>query len=154
MVATPNPSTPNAAQITIPIDAPNSTKLEIGGFIYAGSGCPAKSAAFAAGESAIIIAYDSFTIASGPGFLATDQLKACTLVITLKYPSGFQVSLVRGEYYGSAKIVKGASGILNSTYSFSLGGRTQPLQVRWFPTLMPNDLLIYLLSSSKVSIKH
>ena len=63
--------------------------------------------------------FDKFQTYIGPGTVQADRSKACQLHLNLKYPGGFQYSVVDATYHGWARLDKGVTGQFITSYYFS-----------------------------------
>jgi hypothetical protein len=111
-VANPLPlsgTTPDPGQITILDSA------------YSGNGCPQGSVSTSTSPDKTIITYgfDQFQTYIGPGIVASEHSKNCQLHLSLKYPGGFQYSVVAATYHGFARLDKGVTGTFLTSYFFS-----------------------------------
>lgn len=70
-------------------------------------------------KTLVTIIFDAYTASIGPGVAVTEQRKNCQLNIDIRYPGGFQYSVLSADYRGYASIQKGVTGTLKSTYYFS-----------------------------------
>ena len=71
--------------------------------------------------------FDSYIASIGPGIPITEQRKNCQLNVDIRYPGGFQYSVLSADNRGYAALDKGVSGTLKSTYYFS--GQTAQVSV-------------------------
>jgi hypothetical protein len=67
----------------------------------------------------ITYGFDQFQTYIGPGTKAADHSKNCQLHLNLKYPGGFQYSVVDATYHGFARLDAGVTGSFITTYYFS-----------------------------------
>lgn len=67
----------------------------------------------------ITYGFDSFQTYWGPGTSGADHSKNCQLHLTLKYPGGFQYSVVDATYHGWARMDAGVTGSFVTSYYFS-----------------------------------
>ena len=104
-----------------PRDAPPAGSVTISGLTYGGTGCPSGSVASAINSDKTIMTliFDQYVAATGPGIKITDSRKNCQLNLNLKYPGGFQYSILSADYRGYAALDKGVSGTQKNTYYFS-----------------------------------
>lgn len=70
-------------------------------------------------KTLVTIIFDAYIASIGPGIGLTEQRKNCQLNIDIRYPGGFQYSVLSADYRGYASIQKGVTGTLKSTYYFS-----------------------------------
>jgi len=101
--------TPPPNEITI-VDAQTS-----------GNGCPqgTVSTNFSPDQTVVTFGFDSFQTYIGPDTKPADHSKNCQIHLTLKYPGGFQYSLMSATYHGYARLDAGVTGNFYSTYFFS-----------------------------------
>ncbi|KAF2395601.1 hypothetical protein EJ06DRAFT_517786 [Trichodelitschia bisporula] len=101
--------TPPPDQITI-IDTQTS-----------GTGCPQGSVStiFSPDRTIVTFGFDSFVAFIGPTSNPPDETKNCQIHMSLKYPGGFQYSLMDATYHGFAQLDPGVTGHFASTYYFS-----------------------------------
>ncbi|KAK4170046.1 hypothetical protein QBC43DRAFT_340554 [Cladorrhinum sp. PSN259] len=102
-------------------DAPDPTKIQIVSASFSGNGCPqgSVSTTISPDKTVVTFGFDRFQTYIGPGFSPTEKTKNCQLHLNLKYPSGFQFSVVESTYHGYAQLEKGVTGTFYSTYYFS-----------------------------------
>jgi hypothetical protein len=67
----------------------------------------------------VTLIFDSYVASIGPGIPVTDSRKNCQLNVDIKYPGGFQYSILSADYRGYASLESGVSGVLKSNYYFS-----------------------------------
>ncbi|KAL2266834.1 hypothetical protein VTJ83DRAFT_6186 [Remersonia thermophila] len=103
--------------------APSGHEIEIKGFTYGGSGCPAGSIGymFSDDRTTLTLLYDEFIAAAGEGTQVKDRRKNCQLNLKLHYPQGWQFSIFRADYRGHVTLPKGATGTATANYFFSGG---------------------------------
>ncbi|KAF9732425.1 secreted protein [Paraphaeosphaeria minitans] len=96
-------------------------QVTIGNVTYGGTGCPqgTLSAQLNTDKTLVTIIFDAYIASIGPGVAVTEQRKNCQLNIDIRYPGGFQYSVLSADYRGYASIQKGVTGTLKSTYYFS-----------------------------------
>jgi len=87
---------------------------------YSGNGCPQGSVStnISPDRSTITFGFDSFQAFIGPGQQSNKQ-KNCQLHLGLRYPSGFQFSLVYATFHGYVRLDPGVKASLISSYYFS-----------------------------------
>jgi hypothetical protein len=73
----------------------------------------------------VTLIFDAYVASIGPGIPLTESRKNCQLSVNIKYPGGFQYSILSADYRGYASLQKGITGTVKSTYYFS----GQPTQV-------------------------
>ena len=102
-------------------DAPPAGSVTIRGVSYGGTGCPqgTMSSQISADRTVVTLIFDSYIASIGPGISVTEQRKNCQLNVDIKYPGGFQYSILSADYRGYAAIQKSVTGTLKSTYYFS-----------------------------------
>jgi hypothetical protein len=108
-VASPTPQGPD----------PNTVSIE--SFTYAGSGCPAGSAASIASDDGTVLTllYSAYVASIGPGTAVTDHRKNCAVSLNVHYPGGFQYSIFSIDYRGYEDLQAGITGQQVATYYFS-----------------------------------
>jgi hypothetical protein len=104
-----------------------SSKVEILGASYGGSGCPAQSASVSVSPDGqeLSILFDKF-IALGNN--PSQSRKSCNMSIPIKVPQGFQISLYDADYRGY--IAPATRGSLRAEYFFA--GNRGPVFQRTF----------------------
>ncbi|KXX82360.1 hypothetical protein MMYC01_201306 [Madurella mycetomatis] len=102
-------------------DAPDPAQIQIVDASFSGSGCPqgSVSTSISPDKTVITFGFDAFQTEIGPGTRFPDRTKNCQLHLSLKYPGGFQFSVVESTYHGYAQLEKGVTGNFYSTYYFS-----------------------------------
>lgn len=102
-------------------DGPDPSQIQVVAATFSGNGCPqgSVSTSISTDRTIVTFGFDSFQTYIGPGYLATDKTKNCQLHLTLKYPGGFQFSVVDSTYHGFAQLDPGVTGTFYSTYYFS-----------------------------------
>jgi hypothetical protein len=70
-------------------------------------------------KTIVTFGFDSFQTYIGPEAAQADKSKACQIHLNLKYPGGFQYSVVDATYHGYARLDAGVTGNFLSTYFFS-----------------------------------
>jgi len=88
---------------------------------YSGNGCPqgSVSSIISPDRSVITFGFDQFQAVIGPGGKPGDKQKNCQLHLGLRYPGGFQVSLVTATYHGYVRLDDGVTANFLSSYYFS-----------------------------------
>jgi hypothetical protein len=88
---------------------------------YSGSGCPqgSVSSIISPDKTTITFGFDSFQAQIGPNAPQTAQNKNCQLHLDLRYPSGFQLSLMTATYHGFVRLDDGVEASFISQYYFS-----------------------------------
>ncbi len=104
-----------------------SSKVEIVGANYGGSGCPAQSASVSVSPDGqeLSILFDKF---SALGNDPSQSRKSCNLSIPIKVPQGFQISLYDADYRGY--VAPDTKGTLRAEYFFA--GNRGPVFQRTF----------------------
>jgi hypothetical protein len=104
-----------------------SDKVEIMGANYGGNGCPVNSASVTVSPDGqeLSVLFDKF-IAQGSD--PNNSRKSCNLVIPIKVPQGFQISLYDADYRGY--VAPQTSGTLRAEYFFA--GNRGPVFQRTF----------------------
>jgi len=102
-------------------DSPPAGSVTIEGVQAGGTGCPAGKvhAQISTDRTIMTLLFDEYYASIGPGVARTDNRKNCQINISLKYPGGFQYSILSADYRGYASIDKGVTGTLKSNYYFS-----------------------------------
>ncbi|KAK3372265.1 hypothetical protein B0H63DRAFT_527117 [Podospora didyma] len=102
-------------------DAPDPSQIQILSATFSGNGCPqgTVSTSISPDKTVITFGFDKFQTYIGPGYNPTEKTKNCQLHLSLKYPGGFQFSVVESTYHGYALLEKGVTGTFYSTYYFS-----------------------------------
>jgi len=94
---------------------------------YSGNGCPQGSVStlLSPDKSVVTFGFDSFQAVIGPDAKPADKQKNCQLHLGLRYPSGFQVSVMTATYHGYVRLDPGVTANFISSYYFSQdAGRT------------------------------
>lgn len=109
---------------------PSPNLVYINNFAYAGSGCPAGSAAInmAVDLGAITVITDSMTAESGPSVPMTDSRKLCQLLVDIHIPTGWQYSISGVETKGYVQLDRGTSAFQSNRYYFSGNAASATLQ--------------------------
>ncbi|KAK0725965.1 hypothetical protein B0H67DRAFT_481092 [Lasiosphaeris hirsuta] len=102
-------------------DQPDPSQIQIQSSSFSGNGCPqgTVSTSISPDKTVITFGFDKFQTYIGPGVSPTEKSKNCQLHLSLKYPGGFQFSVVDSTYHGYAQLDKGVTGTFYSTYYFS-----------------------------------
>ncbi|KAK4102345.1 hypothetical protein N658DRAFT_515529 [Parathielavia hyrcaniae] len=102
-------------------DAPDPSEIQIVGATFSGNGCPQKSVStnISPDKTVITFGFDKFQTYIGPGISPFERSKNCQLHLQLKYPGGFQFSVLESTYHGYAQLETGVTGNFYSTYYFS-----------------------------------
>ncbi|KAK0624132.1 hypothetical protein B0T14DRAFT_427077 [Immersiella caudata] len=94
---------------------------EVTEIAFAGSGCPA---GYAPGHtlsdpSTLILPKSGFTAETGKNKSYLDARANCQILVKLKYPSGWQFSVSKADYYGRVQVPEGMTGVSKTTYYFT-----------------------------------
>lgn len=110
-----------------------STEIQIEGLTYGGSGCPSSSvgSSISDDKTVVTLIFDQYIAAVGPKVMVTDNRKNCQLNLKLKYPGGYQYSILSADYRGYAALEAGVTGQQRSTYYFS--GQTAQVSALPYP---------------------
>ncbi|KAH8908257.1 hypothetical protein BR93DRAFT_609041 [Coniochaeta sp. PMI_546] len=102
-------------------DGPDPNQIQITSATFSGNGCPqgTVSTSISPDKTVITFGFDGFQTYIGPGYNPTEKTKNCQLHLNLKYPGGFQFSVVDSTYHGYAQLDPGVTGTFYSTYYFS-----------------------------------
>jgi hypothetical protein len=102
-------------------DQPDPKDIQIQSVSFSGNGCPqgTVSTSISPDKTVVTFGFDGFQTYIGPGVSPTLKTKNCQLHLNLKYPGGFQFSVVDSTYHGYAQLEKGVTGTFYSTYYFS-----------------------------------
>jgi len=121
VLAVANPIGPILAPDAGWADAPDPKQIQIDKATFSGNGCPQGSVStnISPDRTVITFGFDKFQTYIGPGIPRSENSKNCALHLTLKYPGGFQFSVVESTYHGYALAEKGITGNFYSTYFFS-----------------------------------
>jgi hypothetical protein len=113
----PRRTTPNPVQSTIP----NPAEVHIETFRYSGSGCPSNSVTNVISDdlTTMTVGFDQYIVSSGPGVSIKERRKNCQMIIKLRYPHGYQFSLLNAQYRGYVDLQAGSSSTCHTTYFFS-----------------------------------
>jgi hypothetical protein len=106
-------------------DAPDPQDIQIISASFSGSGCPqgTVSTNISPDKTVITFGFDAFQTYIGPGLSPIERSKNCQLHLQLKYPGGFQFSILESTYHGYAQLEAGVTGNFYSTYYFSQDAR-------------------------------
>lgn len=96
-------------------------QVTISSSTYSGNGCPqgSVSSIISPDKTTITFGFDRFLAAIGPSAPQNGQQKNCQLHLDLRYPSGFQMSLVTATYHGYVRLDQGVEASFISSYYFS-----------------------------------
>ncbi|KAK4151706.1 hypothetical protein C8A00DRAFT_35657 [Chaetomidium leptoderma] len=111
---------------TLGIVAPSPGEIKIINVTAIGSGCPAGHAYVNVDATGTIfdVAFDQYIVSAGPGSTVSDSRKNCRISINLKFPSGYQFSVIETRFTGYASLSSGQTGTCRAGYTFS-GDNTQ-----------------------------
>jgi hypothetical protein len=95
--------------------------VEVTEIAFAGSGCPA---GYAPGQAlsdptTLILPKSSFTAESGKNKSNLDARTNCQILVKLNYPSGWQFSVSKADYFGRVQVPEGMTGVSKTTYYFT-----------------------------------
>jgi Zn ribbon nucleic-acid-binding protein len=96
--------------------ATSATKIQIMDTNYGGNGCPANSASMNVSPDGqrLTILFDKFVV---QGNDPNNSRKSCNLVIPIKVPQGYQISLYNADYHGY--VASQTKGTFRSEYFFA-----------------------------------
>jgi len=102
-------------------DLPDPKEIQIISATWSGNGCPSNSVStsISPDRTVITFGFDAFQTYIGPDVSPLEKTKNCALHLNLKYPGGFQFSVVESTYHGFALLESGVTGTFFSTYFFS-----------------------------------
>lgn len=105
--------------LTEAAEVPGQVTIEKTG--YSGNGCPqgTVSTLLSPDKSVVTFGFDSFQATIGPDAPAADKQKNCQLHLGLRYPQGFQVSVMTATYHGYVRLDPGVTANFISSYYFS-----------------------------------
>ena len=110
----------NAAAPT-PDDKPDPGQVTITGVNYAGSGCKAETAHISNSPdwATFTILFDEYRPTIGPGIMLLDSRKNCNLNFQVHCPPGYQYTIYKTDYTGSAYLDSGVTVKQMSSYWFA-----------------------------------
>ncbi len=116
-----------------PRDGPSGHEVEIAGFTFGGSGCPAGTVGSILSDdlTTLTLIYDQFIAQAGPGLHPKDYRENCQVNVKLHFPQGWQFSVFKADYRGHATLPKGDTGTVKANYYFS--GSTQQVSFAFLP---------------------
>jgi hypothetical protein len=122
-----------AAPAVVQRDGPSGHEVQIRGFTYGGSGCPAGSVGHMLSDdlTTLTLIYDDFVAQAGKGIEPKERRKNCQVNVKLHYPQGWQYSVFKADYRGHATLPAGATGTCKATYYFS-GSSQQVSKTQYF----------------------
>lgn len=96
-------------------------KVTIGSSSYSGTGCPQGSVSTIISDDKTVITFgfDRFQAVIGPRSNQNDKTKNCRLALNLRYPPGFQMSIMQATYHGYVRLDDGVTADFFSSYFFS-----------------------------------
>jgi len=115
-----NPNNPNAPIIpTSAADVPQQVTIDKTS--YSGNGCPAGSVStlISPDKTVVTFGFDVFQATIGPGADPASKQKNCQLHLGLKYPAGYQMSIMTATYHGYVRLDQGVVANFISSYYFS-----------------------------------
>ncbi|KAK4238516.1 hypothetical protein C8A03DRAFT_15021 [Achaetomium macrosporum] len=114
-------------------DGPSGHEVQIQGFTYGGSGCPANTVGSMLSDdrTTLTLIYDQFIAQAGKGIEPKERRKNCQVNVKLHYPQGWQYSVFKADYRGHATLPAGAKGTTKATYYFS-GSSQQVSRAQYF----------------------
>ncbi|KAK3986865.1 hypothetical protein QBC44DRAFT_401772 [Cladorrhinum sp. PSN332] len=118
---------PQGEPLIVP-SVPASGDVKILGVTAIGTGCPAGHAFVNIDATGTIfdVAFDKYIVSAGPGTSpATDSRKNCRLSINIKFPSGYQFSVIETRFTGYASLAPGQTGTVRAGYTFSGDNRQE-----------------------------
>jgi len=97
------------------------SQITISSVSFSGNGCPqgSVSTSISTDRTVVTFGFDSFQTYIGTGTSVSDHTKNCQLHLNLKYPGGFDFTVVDAVYHGYAQLDSGVTGTFLSTYYFS-----------------------------------
>jgi len=100
-------------------DPPQQVTIEKTG--YSGNGCPqgTVSTLLSDDHTVVTFGFDSFQAAIGPSVSAANKQKNCQIHLGLRYPSGYQLSVLQATYHGYVRLDAGVNANFISSYYFS-----------------------------------
>jgi Domain of unknown function (DUF4360) len=111
---------PNAPIIPVAAgDIPQQVTIEKTG--YSGNGCPAGtvSTLLSPDKTVVTFGFDTFQATIGPNSNPSDKQKNCQLHLGLRYPAGYQLSIMTATYHGYVRLDPGVNANFISSYYFS-----------------------------------
>jgi len=70
-------------------------------------------------KTIVTFGFDQFQAVQGPGANAADKQKNCQLHLGLRYPGGYQMSIMQATYHGYVRLDPGVTANFISSYYFS-----------------------------------
>ncbi|KAH8878768.1 secreted protein [Thozetella sp. PMI_491] len=101
--------------------APDASQIQISNATFSGNGCPDGSVTTTVSDDKTLVTFgfSQFQTYIGPKVDGTQTTKNCQLHLTLRYPYGFQFSVVRSTYHGYEQLDPGVTGMFISSYFVS-----------------------------------
>ncbi|KAJ3271346.1 hypothetical protein HDV01_006851 [Terramyces sp. JEL0728] len=117
-------------------------EVTINQITYQGDGCPDGSVQSVLSPDATVftVLYSSFVASSGPGVAATENKKACTVVVDLKHAHGYTYTALNLDYRGYISVPAGLNAELKTSHYFDTEPDTPNFQ-HVFPGPFDNDYL-------------
>jgi len=100
---------------------PDPSQVYINGIVYGGTGCPQGTVgSYVSGDrQTFTLIFDQYVASIGPGVAVAQSRKNCQLNLDLRYPGGFQYSILNTVYRGYAGLDAGVTGVQSTTFYFS-----------------------------------
>lgn len=102
-------------------DVPPVGSITISQAQTSGNGCPqgTVSTSISSDRTVVTFGFDAFQAYIGPKTKPADRSKNCQIHLDLRYPGGFQYSVVKAVYHGYARLDPGVTATFYSSYFFS-----------------------------------
>lgn len=115
------------AALNVAAPAPEAAPQFSGGDVtisnvaYAGSGCKDKTASviISNDKTTVTILFDSYQALIYPGSTPDQSSKYCNINFKVNYPPGYQYTLYKNDYTGTARIDPGVTATQTSSYWFA-----------------------------------
>ncbi|KAK0732257.1 hypothetical protein B0H67DRAFT_549857 [Lasiosphaeris hirsuta] len=109
-----------APALSVPA-APAISDVKILGVTAIGTGCPVGHAFVNVDATGTIfdVAFDQYFSSVGPGSSPADARKNCRVSINLKFPAGYQLSIIETRFQGYASLTDGQTGTCRAGYTFA-----------------------------------
>ncbi|CAG8962361.1 hypothetical protein HYFRA_00014158 [Hymenoscyphus fraxineus] len=106
---------------TAAADRPDPSQVSINNIVYGGTGCPQGSLAsyISPDRQTFTLIFDQYVASIGPGVAIAQNRKNCQLNIDMKYPGGFQYSILSTIYRGYVGLDAGVNGVQSANFYFS-----------------------------------
>ncbi|KAM7197458.1 protein of unknown function (DUF4360) domain containing protein [Naviculisporaceae sp. PSN 640] len=103
---------PAESQVEGRAAATGPADVRVASISYAGSGCSASTITgpFASDGTTFTLPHGSLVARSGGDATAASYRKNCQIALNIRYPGGWQFSISKADYTGSAKLPAGVSG--------------------------------------------